>query len=249
MTDEKQLPLAPETPELALAAPARQDALAMLTAAAKELSVEHLERLVTLQERIMDREAKSAFAEEMARFQKDRPDIMTDATLPHLMRVTKSGAKRAQRYATLDHIRKTIQPHLGALSYGWDTEYPDDKTLVVTCTVRHPLGHSESSKYKSTISGTAGMSDQQKVKSGISYGMRVSLIQRLGLTECDEDTDGAGVETVTDQQATELEALAKDVGVDEVAFKKWAGVQSWSEIPAAKYDKAKQTLLKMPRQT
>jgi hypothetical protein len=174
--------------------------------------VEVLERLVALNERMMDRAAAQEFAGALARFQAAVPPIAK--TREAKEGVTRSGGKfGGYLYAPLDEVARTVNPLLSAegLSYSWDTWFSDDgKKLRVTCTLRHANGHSISSQFEApTETVTQAMSAQQKVANAQSYGRRYSLIAILGLTTTDPDDDAATErgECITPDQVLVLESL------------------------------------------
>lgn len=172
--------------------------------------VEILERLVGLNERMMDRAAAAAFAEAMAAFKRDCPPVVR-RTENAQFSVTHNGMKSVRKYASLEDIEATIRPHLGTsgLAYRWSDTTIDGGSLRMSCVVSHVGGHSISSSATVPIDSKAGCSDQQKMGTAMTYAQRYSLIAALGLTSCDEDNDGneAPAEVITPNQVDVLEAL------------------------------------------
>lgn len=209
----------------------------------KNLDVEKFERLVALRERVEDRAAAQEFAVAMARFQRDCPPIIKEKTGNV---ATQGGVAFSYKYASLPRIAKTIAPHLAAngLSYSWDTR-TDGANLTVVCTVRHVNGHSVKSECTLPTETRAGMSAQQKIGSARTFGERLSLIQALGITTADPDTDGADpqqFEHITDQQASDILALAEEVGVKIERVLKAAKAEKVAGILAAQYPRLIQML-------
>ena len=145
----------------------------------KGLSVEGLEKLVALHERVMDRSAAQEFAQAMAQFQEECPPIRktTTATI-----TTKSGGQYQYTYAELDEIARTVRPHLHkhGLSYSWDSAC-DDKMVSATCVVQHVNGHSRRAGFSAPVDTLAQMSGAQKYASALSFAKRQTLIQVLGV--------------------------------------------------------------------
>jgi len=200
-----------------------------------EAGVESLERLLTLHERVSDRAAAQEFAASLADFQSKCPSVQRKSTA----KVNSSGAGFSYKYAELDEIAKTINPHLHPLgfSYSWDCEKIEGG-LLCTCVLRHVNGHREKASFPCPTESRAGMSAQQKQAAALTYAKRQSLIQVLGLTTCDPDADGADIETITDDQALNIAALIDEVKADEKRFLKYLGVSEVHAIRAADYSNA-----------
>lgn len=212
----------------------------------KGVDVEVIERLVALQERVTERNARAAYFEALARFQEQCPEIPKSRTAQI---VTKSGARFGYSYAPLESITRAIREPLRAnqLSYTWDVAL-DGGALVVTCIVRHVDGHSERSSFPVPIDKGGRMSDAQANGAALTYGRRQSLIAALGLTTADEDTDAAPVrsrqvsedepERLTDKQIADLSALIDDVGADRQKFLAYLRVEKLEDIHPREYARA-----------
>jgi hypothetical protein len=94
------------------------------------------------------------------------------------------------------------------------------------------------------VDSGAVMSKQQQHAAALTYAKRQSLVQALGLTTTDPDTDGAGdsAEAITEDQQTELADLLQQSKADMRKFLSWLGVEKLSEIPARDYTRAKEAL-------
>lgn len=200
------------------------------------IPVEALERLQALHERVSDRAAAAEFAQAVAQFQAACPPITKKTTAKI---ATKSGTGFSYSYAELDHIARTIAPQLQAagLSYSWNSEM-DGKMVKCTCILRHLNGHQVTAMFACPVENASAMTEQQKHAAALSYARRQSLIQVLGLTTCDPDTDAADPTPITEQQALDLEALCDEVGANKLKFLRWAGVESFEEIPARNFESA-----------
>lgn len=208
----------------------------------KGVDVTLLERLVALKERVEERDARKAYFDALARFQKECPPIPHDKTAKVVSK--RSGARFQYTYASLPQITKTIAPHMEScgLSYTWDTEY-DGKVFTVICTVRHLDGHSERASFPVPIDGGERMSAAQANGAALTYGRRQTLIAVLGLTTADTDVDGAdgdeeGDQTITQDQVATLSDLIDAVGADKARFLRFMKVESLAEIPASRFKEA-----------
>jgi hypothetical protein len=203
----------------------------------KNVPVEALEKLVTLNERIADRHAAQEFNAALARFQRACPAIIKNVTAQI---ATKSGAKFSYKYAPLDDIVAKIREplHAEGLSYSWDSSVNKERAMLkVVCTVSHVNGHCRSASFEIPWETEAGMSQQQKFAAALSFGQRKSLEQALGISS-GEDTDGADpqrFEKITDSQAADLLALIQETKADKAKLLKWVGVASLEDIPAARF--------------
>lgn len=206
----------------------------------KDLPVETLERLVALHERVTDRQAASEFAGALAQFQAECPPI-TKTSVAHV--ATQSGAKYSYNYAELPHIASTVGPllHSRGFSYSWDSEIKE-KMMSVTCTLRHVNGHKVTASFACPTEARAGMSEQQKFAAALSYAKRMSLIQVLGITTADPDTDGASHELLSKEQVAELRYLADEVGADIPKFLKFMQYDTFEEIPKSEFNRARVAL-------
>jgi hypothetical protein len=235
-------PMEPKTEIVAHEAAAMSPLLHL--AVEKGVSVEALEKLVNLHERMADREAAKEFSAAMARFQERCPPISKTSTAEV---ATKSGGRYAYRYAELDEIARTVRPHLHkeGLSYRWDSVVSDDGARIrVECHLSHENGHSIKATFSSpTEALTGAMSPQQKVAAALTFGRRQSLIEVLGLTTTDNDNDGGAhgqsepSAPVTREQVEMLESLfdRRGPGTREKVLRH-LNVETVEQIPASKYE-------------
>jgi hypothetical protein len=209
-------------------------------AIANNVGVDVLERLVALQERVTERNARTAFVEALTKFREDCPPV-TKTRENTQFKVTRGGVSVNAMYAPLDEIDRVARPVAAGhgLVWTWNTSV-DDKLMHVTCRLIHVLGHSEETNVSMPYESKAGSSPQQKYGSTQTYGMRYSLIAALGLTTADEDTDGAGSagEKISDEQLADLESLLEEVGADRLKFLAFMGTDTLAGILASDYKRA-----------
>jgi len=222
----------------AIAPAAERDVMDLLARAVEAgASVEALERLVALKERVDRERARRAFFEALAAAQEEMPEVPKARTAQI---ATRSGVSYSYRYAALEDITRVVRPVLArhGLSYAWDVAQGDG-TLIVTCVLRHVDGHEERASFPVPVDSGARMSAAQANGAALTYGRRQSLVAVLGLTTADEDIDGAGdvmeSNRITPQQAADLDALIDEVGADRQRFLAWAGVERIEDLPADRY--------------
>ena len=225
----------------AVATTGGSDVMELLARAVDQgVSVEMMERLVALKERVDAADARRAFFEALAAAQEAMPEVPKSRTAQI---ATRSGASYSYRYAALEDITRTIRPVLRAhgLSYAWDVAQGEGG-LVVTCVLRHVDGHEERASFPVPVDTSARMSDAQKNGAALTYGRRQSLIAVLGLTTADDDVDGAApteaADAITASEAADLIALIEEVGADPAKVAAWAGVDRVEDMPADRYAQA-----------
>lgn len=219
-----------------------QDAKDLVELAIREkVPVEVLERLVALQERVTERNARAAYFAAVAAFQEECPQIHKSKTAKI---TTKGGGSYDYTFAPLEEITRVIRPLLKkhGLSYSWTTEPAAGGILDVICTVRHIDGHQESSRFPVPTGTAASMSEAQKVGAALTYGRRQSLVSVLGIIASD-DVDGGdpntdSVEIISDYQAREIDDKITATGSDRARFLAFIGVDAVENIPASKYQSA-----------
>jgi hypothetical protein len=220
----------------------------MAQAIEKGLGVDALERLVALQERAEARAASAQFGAAMAAFQAECPPIPKSS----VAEIRKDGILKASyRYAELDAIARVVNPILArvGLSYTWSSTIDASGLMTCTCRVRHAAGHAEESSFACPIDGTALMSPAQKGAAALTFAKRQALVQVLGLTTTEEDTDAAeeqeAAQTITDEQAANLDALLSEspVAGERDRFLKWAKVARVSDLPASMLAESTKVLL------
>src|SRR5690625_626300 len=125
-------------------------------------SVEALERLVALKERVDAEAARRAYFEALARCHAECPPIKKTRENAQF-KVTRAGVSKPARYAPLEEIDRVVRPVAAAngLVWTWDTRI-DDGQMHVTCRVSHEMGHAEEATVSMPLESRAGSSPQQK---------------------------------------------------------------------------------------
>ena len=157
-------------------------------------SIETLERLVALAKDVREVQAREAWHEAMAEFQRRCPSIKKTNTA----QIATAKGYYSYKYAALDEIMETIRPLLGelGLSVSWSSRV-EPQRVVVACRIAHALGYSENSGEISMpvpdSQDRSGGNPAQRVGSALTYARRYSLLQVTGLApEDDDDAQGVG---------------------------------------------------------
>lgn len=204
-------------------------------------------------------EAERAFNTAFARFKAQCPAIVrntTDAN-PNMKRVNRAGVSVQRKYASIYDISSVVDKHLtdNGLSYDWaDAEISPTGLLTRKFNLRHAEGHSRSTcSPPIPIEGTeafaamsggrkdSSASPQQRYGIADTYAMRYSMIAGLGLTTCDEDTDGAAignVETISESDVLSLNDALIQVHADLPAFLTIFRIEKLADLPAKRLDEA-----------
>ena len=232
--------------QLAEVRPAQHTAMDILAAAVQSgQSAETLTQLVALSERMAATEAERAFTLAMAAFRAACPPVQR-RTENAQFKVTRDGRQVNRMYASLDDIAATIRKPLGehGFSYRWSDAIVEPGKLTLSCVVSHAGGHSKSSSITLPTESKAGCSEAQKVGAILTYAQRYSLINALGLTSCDEDTDG-NADAPTEGKISEADLLSLEVALDSITppvdvskFREFMGVDRLADIPASQVKRA-----------
>ncbi len=174
--------------ELVLAPTDQGPARLLEIAVRQDLDIDKLERLVAMKERWDAEQARKAYYDAMARFQKLLPSLEKDK---HVHYETKTGAVIDYDHTSLGSIKKQIQEHAAdcGLSYRW--EFNDGPDLMeVTCIITHVDGHSERSSQSAPTDTSGHKNTIQGRQSTRTYLERSTVVGALGLMTADKDDDG-----------------------------------------------------------
>lgn len=187
MTDETQL---------AKRAPAPLDLSQMyqgMIELAKDPEVDpaKMEAMLSMQERMMDRAALTAYRQAMHRARAQMPRITKDGKV-----LNKHGTVQS-RFAHYEAIDAIVRPLVEAegLTYGFDTKPLDGGRLGVTCIVSHVDGHEERfGPMPLAVDTTGAKNPTQGAGSSTAYGKRYTLCAAFNIVTIGEDDDAtAGV--------------------------------------------------------
>jgi hypothetical protein len=170
--------------------------------------ISKLEKMLDMQERVLNRNAAQSYSADMAVMQSEMP------------RVYKLAQSHNSTYARLEDINDAIRPTLQKFGFcvTFRISQPDDKSVVVTAVCSHKLGHSEEASLKMPIDTSGSKSSVQGIGSTVSYGKRYTLCALLNISTGD-DTDGKDLgrnqslptpkQTITDERLSKaIEKIA-----------------------------------------
>lgn len=175
--------------------------------------LDRLERLMDLQQRYEENEARKAYVADMAGFKMNPPEIIKDKL------VSFSGT--SYTHATLGNVTQAIVEGLAkhGFSHRWDTEQ-QGANVSVTCILTHRTGHSERTTLTAAKDDSGKKNNIQQMASAITYLQRYTLLAATGLATKDQgDDDGAGAEldtTLADNWIARVKVATTDADVVKV---------------------------------
>ena len=208
-------------------------------ATSPDVDIDKMQRLLDVQERIMDKAAETAFCQARAAMQGDIPAV----------RKTKQNGHTKSRYASLEDIHKVVHPVLSAhgFSISYKNEQPTQPNHVrVTATLSHVSGHSETNTVELPYDTQGAKSAVQAIGSSLTYAERYALCGLLSITLTDDD-DGntGGMHKITTEQAADFDTRIRALPDAEDArpkFLKYMKANSIQDIQAKDYAKANAAL-------
>lgn len=178
-----------------------------------------LEKFMALQERWEANEARKAFVAAMAEFKAEPLEIFKRKEVGY---ETKDGDFVGYKHAQLSDVAEVVVPALArhGLSHRWDIKQESGR-VIVTCTVTHRQGHSESVTIDAAPDNSGKKNAIQQVASAVTYCQRYTLLAITGLATKDlPDDDGQGA----GDSGTDIGALLADLQetqTDAAAFAHW----------------------------
>jgi hypothetical protein len=194
----------------------------LMTALQSGMSIEVIEKLLTLKERMEKNEAEKAFREAMSKFQAECPVIPKKKKV-----LNKDGNSTRYKYAPTDDIIKIVAPIMTKynLSFTVKTRMETrDETpgIVAIARISHVFGHTEETEFWAPIDENTFMTKQQRYGSTRTFTARYALSDGLGIITGDEDNDTNDPDAEKkkeEMRQAELEAHAKLKAMPENVIK------------------------------
>lgn len=206
-------------------------------AADSSVDVVKLEKLMDLQERILNRNAKAAFSADY---------VQMKSHLPKVIR-SKDNAQTKSKYAPLEDINTSIDPILEQFGFGTSTKIVSqtDNSVTVKAELWHRGGHVEETVItmpldKTGIAGTVNKTLPHATASSVTYAKRVAICAILNISTGDDKDGNKPIDNsvIDNAKAAEIDRKIKEVGADKVAFLKHMKADSVQNILARNYDSA-----------
>lgn len=200
-----------------------------------------LEKLMDLNERMLNRSAKEAFAADFVRMK---------PLLPKILR-TKENTQTKSKYAPLEDINTIIDPILAEHGFGTSTKIigQTDNTVTVRAELWHKGGHTEETTITLPlddrgIAGTVNKTKPHAISSSVTYNKRIAICALLNISTGDDRDGNQPSEFLDHEKAVEIDLLLLKSNADKAAFLKYMGAEKVQEIKASDYEKAKSALAK-----
>jgi hypothetical protein len=223
--------------------------LAIIERAAQnpDVDIDKMERLLAMQERIWERNAKQAFTEAKIAMRPKLPEISMRGRIIIREKGNQQNILQETPFARFEDIHEAVTPILSA--HGFDLSFknslaPDGKVRVTTI-LSHVEGHSEETYFDLPHDSSGSKNAVQAVGSSTSYGKRYGVLNILNIRVSGEDDDGekAGApEPISEDQYTVLANLMTEVGANKEKFERFMKVESLSDLPATRFDEARKAL-------
>ena len=204
--------------------------------------LDRLEKLMDLQTRWEEKQAKKAYYAAMADFKANSPEIEKDK---HVKYTTQKGVTEYD-HASLGNVTQQIGAALGphGLSAAWKTQQ-DGAKITVTCRISHSLGYGEETSLSASPDDSGGKNTIQALGSTISYLERYTLLALTGLATHDMDDDGKGgeeIKYISDKQLSTITDMINAKTVDPVPFLAYMSVKEITQIKESDFEKAMKAL-------
>ena len=192
-----------------------------------DVDVQKMQQLLDVQERIMNKNAETAFNQAMAELQ------------PMLPQITRDRKGHNSKYASYEAIDKQIRDKYTScgFSISFNSRIDNGKTIY-TATLSHKDGHSTFAEIALDADTSGNKNSIQAIGSTTSYARRYLLGMLFNLVFTDEDDDGqAAGATITQNQVKVIERKLGDPE-REPAFCKHYGIERIADLPKSKFDQA-----------
>jgi hypothetical protein len=153
------------------------------------VDIDKMERLLLMQERIVERNAKTAYAAALAEAQPALPVVDRKGVISVPPKDGKAGHETP--YAKWEDINDAIRPVLAEHGFALSFRIGKDADrVVVTGVLSHREGHSEETTLSLPMDSTGSKNNVQAIGSSVSYGKRYTAGALLNFTTRGEDDDG-----------------------------------------------------------
>lgn len=193
-----------------------------------EADIDKLEKMLDMQERVINRTAMEAFNAGMAAMQSELPSI-EEKTEGH-----------NYKYAKFEHINEAVKPTMH--KYGFAVSFrvkSETNAIEVTGVLMHKQGHREETTLTLPADTSGSKNAVQAVGSAVSYGKRYVLCSLLNISTHGEDDDAMQLtETVSDEQEANIKALIEETKTNTGDFLRHFKIQSVGDLHAKNYNMA-----------
>lgn len=172
--------------------PATPGASLLQLAVQRGASIEELRELMALEREWRADQAKQAYAEDFALFKAEAVEILKRKRVFFESKRTETTTD--YKHAELSDVVEAVAPALSkhGFSWGWKVKSQARDWIVVECTLRHRLGHSEAVEMGGPPDNSGNKNPLQQIASTKTYLERYTLKAICGVAEKGDDDDGQG---------------------------------------------------------
>lgn len=221
--------------DIAVVDPTGFSAMMERLASNKDVDVEKLERMMAMNERILDRNAEQAFAADFVRMKPNLPKVLR----------TKENTQTQSKYAPLEEINTQIDPILEQYGFGTATKITaqTETTVTVEATLWHRDGHKESTTLTLPLDnvgakGTVNKTNVHATASSVTYAKRVALCALLNISTGDDKDGNIVSSTIDTEQAASVDVLINATKSDKKAFLEYFKVSDVRNLKTSQYQEA-----------
>jgi len=207
------------------------------------VDIDKMERLLSMHERLQDRQAEAAFNSALNACQAAVGRVRADAENPQTRSLYAT-------YAKLDRVLRPIYTANGfSLSFD-EGDSPKPEHVRVLCHVSHSKGHTRTYHKDMPADGKGAKGGDVMTKTHASgaaqsYGMRYLLKGIFNIAIGEDDNDGNEVgsrEVITEKQVADLKAMLTEVGANKANFLKYINADSLESILAVNFESVVKTI-------
>lgn len=202
----------------------------MMTEALKSgVDLDRMEKLMELQERHEEREAKKAYYAAVAAFKKDAPRIIKDMRVDFSTSKGRTAYNHASGGNVLQTLAESLSKHELSLSF---KQTQVNGLITVRCTMSHARGHSDFTELSSAPDSSGGKNSIQAMSSANSYLQRYTALAISGIGTHEPDDDGRNADFVpmSNKQISEVTDMINEYVTNPSDFFGYLSSQLGKEI-------------------
>jgi len=209
----------------------QQNFLALIEKVALDpsVNVEKMDKILDMQERILNKQAELEFNQAMAQAMAEIPSF------------EKSKKGHNFKYATFESINKQVKPIIAkkGLFITFMTDFQSDNHVMITAKITHKSGHFQETSMRFPFDPSGSKNTIQATGSAISYGKRYTMNALLNITTHEEDDDGFSTsKTIGKKEIERINNGLYKSGVGLDALCEYMEVDRLSDITLEKYNNA-----------
>jgi hypothetical protein len=217
--------------------------MALIAKAASDpnFDADKMDRLLQMQERLMDRRAVQEFNRAFTEMQPKLPVIDRKGRI--LIQDKQGNVTQNTPYAKWEDIDRVIKPIYTAhgFSLSFKPGVAADGKMTITAVLRHVAGHQDEATVTLPYDSSGSKNNVQAVGSSNTYGKRYAACDLLNIVTEGQDDDGKAAgepEWVTTEQLGELQELMDSVNADRAKFLGFFKIETIAHLPAKRFGEA-----------